>query len=35
MAGATAKCGAPAVLAVVTGTGYGYLRPDGITVIPI
>lgn len=27
--------GRPAVLAVVTGTGYGYLRPDGVAVVPI
>ncbi len=27
--------GAPAVLAVVTGWGYGYRRPDGVSVIPI
>ena len=27
--------GPPAILAVVTGWGYGYLRPDGVSVIPI
>jgi hypothetical protein len=27
--------GAPAVLAVITGWGYGYVRPDGVSVIPI
>jgi hypothetical protein len=27
--------GPPAVLAVVTGWGYGYRRPDGVSVIPI
>jgi hypothetical protein len=27
--------GAPAVLAVITGWGYGYGRPDGVSVIPI
>lgn len=27
--------GRPAVLAVITGWGYGYLRPDGVAVIPI
>jgi predicted AAA+ superfamily ATPase len=27
--------GAPAVLAVITGWGYGYRRPDGVSVIPI
>jgi len=29
------KCGLPSLLAVITGTGYGYLRDDGIAVIPI
>jgi uncharacterized protein len=29
------KRGAPAVLGVITGSGYGYVRPDGIHVIPI
>lgn len=27
--------GAPAALAVITGWGYGYRRPDGVSVIPI
>ncbi len=27
--------GAPAALAVITGWGYGYRRPDGVAVIPI
>jgi len=27
--------GAPAFLAVICGKGYGYLRPDGVAVIPI
>jgi predicted AAA+ superfamily ATPase len=27
--------GAPAVLGVITGWGYGYRRPDGVSVIPI
>jgi predicted AAA+ superfamily ATPase len=27
--------GVPAVLAVITGWGFGYLRPDGVSVIPI
>lgn len=27
--------GRPAVLAVITGTGYAYTRPDGIAVVPI
>ncbi len=31
----TEKAGRPAVLAVVTATGYGYTRPDGIVVVPI
>jgi predicted AAA+ superfamily ATPase len=31
----TKKCGAPAALAVITGNGYGYVRPDGVAVIPI
>ena len=31
----TTKSGEPAVLGVITGTGYGYRRPDGICVIPI
>ncbi|MEX2447969.1 MAG: DUF4143 domain-containing protein [Solirubrobacterales bacterium] len=29
------KSGEPAVLAIVVGTGYGYVRRDGIQVIPI
>jgi uncharacterized protein len=31
----TDKCGTPSLLAVITGTGYGYLRDDGVAVIPI
>lgn len=31
----TRKSGESAVLGVIVGTGYGYLRPDGIAVIPI
>lgn len=31
----TKKCGPPAALGVIVGTGYGYLRNDGIQVIPI
>jgi hypothetical protein len=31
----TAKVGTPAALAVITGTGYGYQRDDGVSVIPI
>jgi len=30
----TTRVGEPATLAVVTATGYGYTRPDGIVVIP-
>jgi len=29
------KCGQPVVLAVISGTGFGYVREDGIAVIPI
>lgn len=33
---ATEKVGEPAVLAIITATGYGYVRPaDGIVVLPI
>lgn len=31
----TASSGAPATLGVIVGTGYGYVREDGIGVIPI
>lgn len=31
----TSKRGEPAALAIVVGTGYGYVRPDGVHVIPI
>lgn len=31
----TEKCGKPAVLAVIVGTGYAYLRDDGVGVIPV
>src|SRR5450755_35827 len=31
----TTRRGPAAVLAVIVGTGYGYVRPDGIHVIPI
>jgi len=31
----TDRSGPPAVLAVISGTGYGYRRDDGIVVIPI
>jgi hypothetical protein len=31
----TDACGAPALLGVIVATGVGYMRPDGIAVIPI
>lgn len=31
----TSKSGDPAVLAVIVGAGYGYIRKDGIQVIPV
>lgn len=31
----TSKSGAPASLGVIVGTGYGYMRKDGVAVIPI
>lgn len=31
----TSKCGTPALLAVIIGNGYGYVRADGVSVIPI
>ena len=31
----TSRMGSPFVLGVVTGTGYGYTRPDGVVVIPV
>jgi predicted AAA+ superfamily ATPase len=31
----TSRAGEPAALGVVTGSGYGYVRPDGVHVIPI
>jgi predicted AAA+ superfamily ATPase len=31
----TARCGSPAVLGVIVATGYGYLREDGVAVVPI
>ncbi len=30
-----AKYGKPSVLGVIVGSGYGYVRPDGVAVIPI
>ncbi len=31
----TTKSGIPAVLGVITSSGYGYTRPDGVVVVPI
>lgn len=31
----TAKSGKPSALAVIVGSGYGYVRPDGVAVLPI
>jgi predicted AAA+ superfamily ATPase len=31
----TSKVDQPAVLGVITGTGYGYTRPDGVVVVPV
>jgi len=31
----TERSGEPAALAVIVGSGYGYVRPDGVGVIPI
>lgn len=31
----TEVCGKPAALVVITGTGYAYQRPDGVSVVPI
>ncbi len=31
----SSKVGQPAVLGVITGTGFGYTRPDGVVVVPI
>jgi hypothetical protein len=31
----TDKCGKPATLAVITGTGFGYVRDDGVAVVPV
>ena len=30
----TTKTGEPAALVVITGSGHGYVRPDGVTVVP-
>ena len=29
------RIGEPVKMVVVTGTGYGYERPDGVTVVPV
>ena len=29
------KTGAPGILGVIVGSGYGYLRDDGVAVVPI
>lgn len=29
------RCGEPAALGVIVGSGYGYTRPDGVAVIPV
>ena len=31
----TTRCGAPAALGVVVERGFGYVRPDGVSVIPL
>ncbi len=31
----TRKSGEPALLGVISGTGFGYVRPDGVAVIPV
>lgn len=31
----TTRTGKPGMLAVITGMGYGYQRPDGVAVIPV
>lgn len=31
----TTKVGEPAVLGIITATGYGYTRPDGVIIVPI
>lgn len=31
----TRRCGEPAALVVIVGTGYGYLRDDGVGVVPV
>jgi hypothetical protein len=31
----TSKCGSPTLLGVIVATGYGYMRKDGVAVIPV
>ena len=31
----TSRIGEPAALMVVTGSGYGYTRSDGVAVVPV
>ena len=31
----TSKVGEPAVLGIITATGYGYTRPDGVVIVPV
>ena len=31
----TSMCGVPALLGVIVGTGFGYVRPDGVATIPV
>ena len=31
----TTRCGEPAALAVIVERGFGYVRPDGVSVIPV
>ncbi|GEP33460.1 ATPase AAA [Nocardioides szechwanensis] len=31
----TSKVGEPAVLGIITASGYGYTRPDGVIIVPI
>ena len=31
----TQKSGEPSALGVIVGTGFGYMRPDGVVVIPV
>ncbi len=31
----TGRCGEPAALGVIVHSGYGYTRPDGVSVIPV